>query len=263
MKVVNIRTLFIHIGKLTNQIFQALKLFFFYFRRQWFDYHEYERNGIYLDGNISRYISSSAQSTLYDPRVQLTIDSYVTEIWNLSYIDTMKPFLLGAPFTHLNLQCSDTPIDLLIEIVHLLPHLRSLEISSLPLVEVNNLSAEETDMLLLVSITNEITRVKLDDLTAIEQVHFLMNLCPRMRCLELGFVNENDLERLLIFISMNNTTYIPFLCCLCLSARVGHENVIRKLNNIIDFESLFYSDRAFRDYSIRRVGDKIFLTWTI
>jgi hypothetical protein len=212
----------------------------------WFDYHEYE------------------QTTNCSNRSILTIEGYTSSTWDPSYIDDMQPCFNAIPFTHLNIDCNGIPISVLIEIIRLLSNLNSLKISSLPLVQLHSLSTEDTEILLLVSITNKITKVKLDKMSGMEQIHFLMNLCPRMQYLEIEYTTKIDLENILGFISMNNIIRIPYLCCLCLCVPNANEKIIETLVKIIDFERLFNIDnKIFRDYVVQRIQNKIFLNWKL
>ncbi|CAF3238324.1 unnamed protein product [Rotaria socialis] len=243
------------------------------YREKWHDYCEYDRNDIYVNERLlqqrsnnldifrRRATTSACRSSI--SRSQFTIGFYPADFWNLSFIDDMKCSFLQAQFNHLTIQCHETPVDLLIEIIHLFPQLKSLELSSLPLVHVSSLPAETTDMLLLVSITNEITRVKLNKMVEVEQIHFLMNLCPRMQYLEIKCVTYVDLENLLGSILMNNSTRVPYLCCLSICAFDAHEKIIEQLNAIIEFERLFDPERAFRGYTIQRIDNRIFLRWKL
>jgi hypothetical protein len=195
--------------------------------------------------------------------IQLTIEGYSTDNWDQSLIDEMKPTFLAVQFTDLNIYCDGIPVDIFIEIIRLLPNLVSLEISSLPLIHVDCLSFEDAEILLLSSITSKITRVKLDQIVELDQIRFLTNLCSRMRYLEVGCKTEKDMENIVGFISMNNTTVIPYLCSLCLCVPNANDKIAQNLNILIDYERLFHVESAFRDYTIRRMCDKIFLEWKL
>jgi hypothetical protein len=161
------------------------------------------------------------------PPIQLTIEDYTPDIWDPSCIDDLKPCFMAVQFTHLNIDCKAISIGTLIEIIRLLPNLDSLKVSFLPVVELSCLSNEDAEMLLLVSITNKITKVKLNTLDDKEQVHFLMNLCSRMQYLEVGCTTENDMENLIGSVWINNT-HILYLCCLCICIHNANEKMIQK-----------------------------------
>jgi hypothetical protein len=175
----------------------------------------------------------------------------------------MKSYCVAIQFTHLNIDCDRIPIGMFIEIIHLLPNLESLKISSLPLVQLSGLSFEDSASLLLVSITNKITKMKLDKMDDMEQIHFLMDLCPRVQYFEIGCKTKNDLEDIVRSITMNSITPILYLKCLCLCFPNANEKMIENLQDMIDFERHFYVDKNFRECLLRRRQDKIFLNWKL
>jgi hypothetical protein len=195
--------------------------------------------------------------------IQLTIGDYTADIWSASYIDDMKPCLTAVQFTHLNINCKGLPISTFIEIIRLLPNLLTLEVSNSP-VHTDGVSFEDSEMLLLVSITSKITKVKLTKMNSLDQIYFLFNLCPRMEYLEVGCTTETDLEKIVGCISLNNNTCVLYLCCLCLCVPDANEKTIQTLHKIIDFERLFQIEsRTFDDYSIQHRPNKIFLNWKL
>ncbi|CAF4179019.1 unnamed protein product [Rotaria magnacalcarata] len=113
------------------------------YRERWYDYCEHDRNDVYVNESMlqqrSTYLDIFRQQATTNAcrssisRSQFTIGFYPPDFWNLSFIDDMKFSFLEAQFNHLSIQCRETPVDLLIEIIHLLPQLKSLELSSLPL----------------------------------------------------------------------------------------------------------------------------------
>jgi hypothetical protein len=224
------------------------------FRKQWYDYHEYRPMISYYDRMTGSEISRST------PPIQLTFDDFNSDTWDSSCIDDMKPCFIAVQFTHLHINHEGISIGTLIEIIRLLPNLDSLQASFLPVVHLSCLSNEDAEMLLLVSITNKITKVKLNTLDDKEQVHFLMNLCSRMQYLEVGCTTENDMENIIGSVRINNT-HILYLCCLCICIHNANEKMIQKIDTIICFERLFDLEKTFRDYSVRRVQNKIFLEW--
>jgi hypothetical protein len=181
-----------------------------------------------------------------------------------SFIDTMKSCFNAVQFTHLNIDCNGLPVGMLVEIIRLLPNLDSLEVSSLSLVQLSDLCVEDSGIFLLVSITNKITKVKLDKMNGMEQIHFLINLCYRMRYLEVECTKDNDLANIIGYISANNIIHVPYLCSLCLCVPNANEKMIESLDKIIDNERLFDNDnKTFHDYVIRRIQNRIFLNWKL
>jgi hypothetical protein len=237
----------------------------------WFDSQEYQQT----DNSVKRITDQCTFNSVNIPcrqqpdkpfhrSIQLTIEGNNSENWYQSYIDDMKPCFTAVQFTQLNIDCTGLPIGMLIEIIRLLPNLHSLQVSSLSLAQLKELSFADSEMLLLVSITNKITKVKLNKMDEIEQIHFLMDLCPRMQYLEVGCTTENQLETIIGCISVNNMTRILYLRCLCLCIPNADEKMVQKLNKIIDFERLFSIDnQTFCGYVIQRQQNQIFLNWEL
>jgi hypothetical protein len=196
------------------------------------------------------------------PFIQLTIEDYISNTWSSSYMDNMKPCFSAVQFTNLNIDCHAISISMLIEIIRLLPNLESLKVSFLSTDQLNNLSNEDAEMLLLVSITNKITKVKLNTLDGKNQVQFLMNICPRMQYLEVECTTANDMENIIGLVSTNNT-HIHYLNCLCFCIYNADEKMIQNVDAIISFESLFGLEKLFHDYGVQRVQNKIYLKWKL
>jgi hypothetical protein len=68
---------------------------------------------------------------------------------------------------------------------------------------------------------------------------------------------NTDLEKLITLILMKQITYIPNLYFLCLNVHNASEKMIQKLATVIDLQTLL------KDYTINRIGDKIFLQWKL
>ena len=247
--------------------------FFFYFRKQWYDHHDYTQWMTYSDRNsvrqTSQFVNFSDEKIIDNvfigsiPFIQLTIEEYIAKAWNLSYMDKMKPCFSAVQFTNLSINCHAVSISMLIEIIRLLPNLESLKVSFLSTDQLNNLSNEDSEMLLLVSITNKITKVKLNTLDNKNQVQFLMNLCPRMQYLEVECTTAKDMENIITLVFSTNNTHIPYLNCLCFCIYNADEKMIQNVNAIISFESLSGLEKLFYDYGVQRVQNKIYLKWKL
>jgi hypothetical protein len=166
-------------------------------------------------------------------------------------------------FTHLRIEWNELSIGMLIEIIRLLPNLHCLELLSLPLLQSNSLSTNDSEMLFLASINSKITKVKLNKMDEMEQIHFLFDLFPHMQYLEVDCKTENDLEDIVKSIIMNNITYIRHLKCLCICVPNANEKMIENLKIMIDFERHFYVEKTFTDYILQRRQNKIIFNWTL
>ncbi|CAF1515247.1 unnamed protein product, partial [Adineta steineri] len=68
----------------------------------------------------------------------------------------------------------------------------------------------------VVSNKNVITKVYLENINGIEEVYFLMKLCPRIKFLKINLVNEINyelyLKNILTKIKQNSNKYLRSLC---------------------------------------------------
>ncbi|CAF1293612.1 unnamed protein product [Adineta steineri] len=214
----------------------------------------------------SNNISSSFEiNQACGPSIQMIIAGYSPSTWNTFHLDRMKLCFQVIPFTHLTIHSNKIPLDLVLKIIHLLPNIIYLEIDSLSTVSFSCLGNKDIiTMFHSVKTNSRIRKVKFNNQVETIQIRTLMYLCPRMEYFEMIYTTKNDLENILGFISMKNSTFIPHLCCLSLCVRnVINENIIENLHAIIDFERLFHSQQAFRDYTIQWIQDKIFLQWKL
>jgi hypothetical protein len=177
----------------------------FFFRKEWFSFHEYMQLDTYPNRNIKQNLTQYDNNyntcfLQYSPNIPLTLEDHVITEQNRLLIKKIFPSFNGIQFTHLNIHCNYISISMLIEIVHLLLNLNSLKILSLPICQLTHLSVNDSINHLLVSTKNKITKVKLDKLTDMKQIHFLINLCPHMQYFELGCMTNMNLETLIQFV---------------------------------------------------------------
>ena len=176
----------------------------------------------------------------------------------------MKLCFGAVEFTHFTIDCSALLIEMLIDIIRALPNLLSLEIS---FIWINlDLSFEDFEALLLVSITSKITKVKVDQIPTGDQRELVMNLCPRMQYLEVGYTTDDDLAKMIGYIALNNETRALYLChlCVCATSLSEEEEIVRSVHKMIGFERLFQLEsNTFRNYRIQHRNKKVFLDWDL
>lgn len=179
------------------------------------------------------------------------------------FIEEMKSCSIMTASTHLMVDYQQPLHGTVIEIIDLLPNLHSLEITSMPSPEANLLSTKASEMFLSVCNTNKIAKVKLNQMKKIEQIYFLMDLCPQMEYLEVNCETEKDVISIVTFVTRNSIKHMRHLHCLRLSVPNAGEKLVENLKIIIDFERPFFSDQTFISYEIHRVQNKIFIDWNV
>jgi hypothetical protein len=170
---------------------------------------------------------------------------------NISMIDKLNPMLIALQINSLYVYFNEVPISTFLTLIHLLPNLDSLSVTCLPLLELSKLSMEDTESLRLVSNSNKITKVWLP--REFEYAEFLIGLCPRIEYLKVTDMMETDLEKLVRFVLMKTVTCISHLHSLRLNIPNEGDQMIHKLQKMIDFEKLR------TDFTIKRSDDVIIL----
>ncbi|CAF1663456.1 unnamed protein product [Adineta ricciae] len=169
-----------------------------------------------------------ADQTQSSPVCELTMDRFLSSIErNQSFLCDCEFIFNSVKFTHLTINCHHISSQILTQIIRLLPHLNSLHILSMwPI---------ETSVLPPMSVENKITKVKLTQMTRIEDVTFLLSLCPSME-----YFQEVDV-------------YVPLLSCLCVNIPNNDEQLLNELRTLIDTEHLL------ENYTMRRINDNLIL----
>jgi len=210
------------------------------FRKQWYELNE-------LDKNYSN-------STQLSQSVVLTIlDRYSVDLDIIFSIDDTSSVCTVLQITHLIIKCRNIFIGALIELLHFLPKLDSLKICSLSLLKPRCLLKDEVESLRLISKKNNITKVNLERINELAEVQFLIDLCSRMQYFEVDCSSKIDIKLLVRFILMKTIRCISHLCTLCLSGTEANDEMVKKLQDMINLEQLLY------DYTIKCIDDKIYI----
>ncbi len=157
----------------------------------WLDIYKHSEIATFFNRNIGYNFTQNVMSnrqntgnsaTQFLPFIQLSINRISPYESHQTFIDMFKSTFVAVQFTHLNINCKDISIGMLVNIIHLLPNLDSLKISSLPSIQSGWLFDGGLKNLYLTSINNKITKVNLEKMIHIEQIHFLLYLCICIRC---------------------------------------------------------------------------------
>ncbi|CAF3471663.1 unnamed protein product [Rotaria socialis] len=132
--------------------------------------------------------------------------------------------------------CSNT----LIQILDYLSELDSLRISSFIL--------SESKLLSFTSTKSIITKVYLENMNSIEEIDFIMQICPRLTYLKIDLTNKIDYESFFKYILQNSHQCLQ-LICLHLPTTINNE-LVNKLHN---------HKKLIQHYTIELEDDNIYL----
>jgi hypothetical protein len=212
-----------------------------YFRQRW-----YEKNPHDPMITSSDQLSKSMQLILAYISTGEDYDSlcpYISAILNATSIYHLTNF-------------EEISVPILIRILFILHELDSLLISTLLLSQQRSLDDFERTLLEKVPHTNRITKVNLGEMNDIEEVYFLIDVCPHLTYLQVDNLHQMDMELFvrLIFKKMN-TKSSHQLRLLSFAIPAADDPMIKQLNKMIDDEKLLF------DYAIKRVLNHIYLQW--
>jgi hypothetical protein len=190
-------------------------------------------------------------------RLHLTIENSHHDSERYQPLEEYVYFILDlVQFTSLHIDLRQFSISILIQFLHRLPNLDSLTITSEFPEETKILSEEQNNMFRFISTHNKITKLNLEKMTELDQVHILMDLCPHMHDLQVKCRNHMDAEWLIRYIlTKRNTNFIPHLCLLCIWFSKADDKMTNNLQKIID------SEKLIANYTIKRICDRIYFRW--
>jgi hypothetical protein len=113
-----------------------------------------------------------------------------------------------SKLTNFSVQCPDFGLAQLIEVLNHLPNVHSLILYA----NTSYLSGEQIQSIDFLSNKNRIVNVTIRGRCKIQQIHVLMNICPRVKCLEIE-IEEDQLELIVRFLLLDKTTNNNHLDC--------------------------------------------------
>jgi hypothetical protein len=201
--------------------------YFITFRKRWYDDPEDQI------AKSTIQISKSAKLIIYEHFHIKTTIAIIT-----------KRILTIGQIYHLEFSKSKIFTGLLIQIIDLLPDVITLKIHSLACREPANLSK------------NKISKVYLHELDNMDQLDFLLTLCSSMNSLRIERLNGIDVQLFLCHILKKiHHDCNDHLRSLCFGVPTADDQMIKTLRKTIDDEKLLIN------YTIKRVGDDIYLQW--
>ncbi|CAF0908240.1 unnamed protein product [Rotaria sordida] len=228
----------------------------FWIERQWL--MDVEMNSLKIVCSIGSY-----RKRWYDMNSSIEISkSTRLTVWNVPDVDyrgllklTIGEILTITQIYHLEIFQRNICSNELIELIDKLSALDSLKIYSLGLLEsiFADFYEHELDLVANKNNISKVYFVKMDD---IEEVYFLIRLCPRMTYLKINLIDNVDYEIFLkdLLMKINNDCN-QYLRSLCLYIPTANNDMINKLQDMINREKLLHY------FTIKLEFDNIYLQW--
>ncbi|CAF0994593.1 unnamed protein product [Adineta steineri] len=163
---------------------------------------------------------------------------WITDFATIHHLEITKPFFIG----------------ILNKIFDILPYLDSLKISSIILPTVTLLDDDELDQFENIAIYNSITKVYLEKMNTFDDVHFLLDLFPRLNYLQIGFQSDIDIQLFFQVIFMKIINKDDYnIRSLAITIPTADDQMVNKIQDLIQIKNLLFN------YKITRTNDTIFL----
>ena len=215
-----------------------------FFRKTWIDYQEYIPNE---NGNCSDH---------YFSIVQLRISGNLFTSKDELILDRINPIFDMIQLTCLDIHCDQMSINMVIQILNLLPNLLSLRISDFPFQDPINTRDPDMQIWETFLENNKITKFTISNIKSIEDVTCIIILFPRIQYLALQYVADVDLKSVvrcaLLQIKENDKCHLTTICIFGLE--VEHSQV-RRLRRMIN------SRKLLKNYTINRQLNRFYLQW--
>jgi hypothetical protein len=189
--------------------------------------------------------------------IRLSLDEVCPERWTKTIFidDYINHALNVTQIYHLEIHAKIFT-DKLMEILHLLPEVNTLKIYSLPILQQGDLSDEEIEFLCVLLPKNQITKICFENMKDMDELYMLALICSRINHLQIKCVNYIHAELLTgLILTQIKSVSNSSLRLLCFSIPEAHDEMIEKLEKMIDVENLRF------DFVIKHVMDKIYIQW--
>ncbi|CAF4225695.1 unnamed protein product, partial [Adineta steineri] len=163
---------------------------------------------------------------------------WITDFATIHHLEITQSFFIG----------------ILNKIFDILPYLDSLKISSIILPTVTLLDDDELDQFENIAIYNSITKVYLEKMNTFDDVHFLLDLFPRLNYLQIGFQSDIDIQLFFQVIFMKIINKDDYnIRSLAITIPTADDQMVNKIQDLIQIKNLLFN------YKITRTNDTIFL----
>ncbi|CAF1184621.1 unnamed protein product [Rotaria sordida] len=140
----------------------------------------------------------------------------------------------------------------LIKLLRFTPNIHTLTFKSHSIQKPNSILIQQSQTFRLISNTNTITNVTIEERYTAENIKLLAILCPRMQHLTIDILTT-ELESTMKFILLKTKTDLQHLCSMCI--KTSRKSMIGKLKALIELE------RLLDNYVIKMIDSNIYLWW--
>ncbi len=169
-----------------------------------------------------------------------------------SIASILNPIIPLKQLTKLVIECHHFSCIRVIDLLRNSPNIQTLIVGSMPLYKNDCMSIQQSETFRLLSSTNTITDVTLNDRCTLDRIELILALCPRLQrfTLDTHMNNMESLIRSLSEKSKQNTSHM-FSLCFSRATKIWYQKL----------EALIESETLLDDYMLKSVGSELYLWW--
>ncbi|CAF3862441.1 unnamed protein product [Rotaria sp. Silwood1] len=166
----------------------------------------------------------------------LTFESFLQYTFIETIFKKIQYILTVTQIYYLEILEKNISIDLLIQLINLLPDLTTLKLHSLSIDETSELTANEVFILCSMKETSQITKVYLEEINHFKQIDFLFTLCPYMEYFKIEQINFMDIQAFLrIIFKKINRFNNHYLHALCFQFPILDDQIVQNIQDMIKY----------------------------
>ena len=226
--------------------------FIVFFRKRWFEFEELDNHDYYFTPENNPTAMQHADiinpSIQLCKNVQLTVTCRFSQSHSNLLIHKINSVLATVKITCLDIDCSKILITTFIKLIDHLPHLDSLRISYLPLPESRCFIPRIIENMPVPQKNEKITKVNIEHMFRLEQIHFLIDLCPSIQYLIISYVDD-------VYFILHLRLFLKscrYLILLTLNFSSANDEMIERIQIMMNQEYYY-------NHTIERTNNQIFL----
>jgi hypothetical protein len=158
--------------------------------------------------------------------------------------------------THLDIECDQMTVSMLITILHALLNLNSIRLSNSSLRQQVDLNTLDKIMFNIFLKINKIRKITLLNVTEKDQIECIFERFPRLQFFGFERVRDSDLKTFIQHILWNiKYNYISHPMTICIFCHDAKYNKVEELHQMIDSKNLL------ENYTIHRQYDRFYVQW--
>jgi hypothetical protein len=196
-----------------------------------------------------RSLQAITNCTYYFPNATKVTFECVSDLLSEPIGANLNRIIVLKKLNKLVINCRCFSIEQIIELLCSTPNVRILILESIHAHPTNHLSIQQSENFRMVSNTNIITNLTIEEPCTLNETELIVTLCPQLEHLTIRIATQFLKSTLRFLLSKNNN----HLFSLCINNAFGHS--VKSLKTFIQ------SEKLLADYSLKFFEKKLYIWW--